>query len=783
MIKKVIKIKGVGRFSNYTASGVGDTQLRQTNIIYAENGKGKTTLVAILKSLGLDDPDPILRRKTFGFSGSQEVEILSDHNHVFQNNKWNNVEKPILETFDAFFVSENVYSDSGVSPDNKKKLHKFVVGAEGVKLSKEINDLKIEIDNKNRELREVTIQLDIHRRSCMIPKFISLKPVADVDVKIQNKKREINTANSIEQIKKKESLKEISAISLPADGDKIKDVLKKVISSVSKTALTQLEAHKTHLKGYFEKTDVDGWIEEGYNAVKKDGYGNNCPFCSQGLSNSEIFKAYEQYFNEAYNDLRQSVASYQKAFDDRNIALEINSRQLVISNNATLMEFWKDHIKVTIMSADLSQAQERLLRAWESVKKSLSEKISNLLDKVDSQSVDGLGSELNDINAIIESYNKNVSNVNKEISLIQTGTPVSLINLQSDLELLEITKKRYEPSVIALCDRYTQISADLQRLKSLNEQKQAALSKYSDKIFEDYGKKINEYLKTFNVNFEIGRIEGGFKGSSKEPFAEYVIRMAGVDIKFEDDGSSYTTKHTLSEGDKSSLALAFFLARLDLDQDIKNKILVLDDPLSSLDTIRRMRTVEYIGHFSKKVKQVIVLSHNDNFVYKLYTSENFTNPKTLKIQDKGEIVPWDIEEAIHHEYFGTLAKIETFIENGNGLEKTQAKRLIRLALENDLKFRFHLFLKRPIQTKDGRVLDGITVETGLGGIIERLEHVQCPFRDRDKDSVIRELNNLNQFSRSEHHGKAEQPFQAETDDVAEIQGYLKSTLDLIENRL
>ena len=57
------------------------------------------------------------------------------------------------------------------------------------------------------------------------------------------------------------------------------------------------------------------------------------------------------------------------------------------------------------------------------------------------------------------------------------------------------------------------------------------------------------------------------------------------------------------------------------------------------------------------VKQVIVLSHNDNFVYKLYTSENFTNAKTLKIQDKGEIVPWDIEEAIHHEYFATLSKI------------------------------------------------------------------------------------------------------------------------------
>lgn len=119
MIKKIIKIKGIGRFENYATSG--DTQLVKTNIIYAENSKGKSTLTAIFKSLGSQDNTYIKKRKTFGYEGSQEVEILGENNikYEYKNNTWVN-KKDNIEVFDCFFVHDNLYSGSEFSSLHKK---------------------------------------------------------------------------------------------------------------------------------------------------------------------------------------------------------------------------------------------------------------------------------------------------------------------------------------------------------------------------------------------------------------------------------------------------------------------------------------------------------------------------------------------------------------------------------------------------------------------------------------------------------------------------------------
>lgn len=49
MITKIEKLKNIGNFEDYNASG--DVTLKKLNIIYAENGAGKTTLSQVLQSL------------------------------------------------------------------------------------------------------------------------------------------------------------------------------------------------------------------------------------------------------------------------------------------------------------------------------------------------------------------------------------------------------------------------------------------------------------------------------------------------------------------------------------------------------------------------------------------------------------------------------------------------------------------------------------------------------------------------------------------------------------
>ncbi len=56
MLQRVISIKNVGRFQNYGAAG--DVTFRRYTLIFAENGRGKTTLCAILRSLAELDGEP-----------------------------------------------------------------------------------------------------------------------------------------------------------------------------------------------------------------------------------------------------------------------------------------------------------------------------------------------------------------------------------------------------------------------------------------------------------------------------------------------------------------------------------------------------------------------------------------------------------------------------------------------------------------------------------------------------------------------------------------------------
>ena len=49
MLKKFASIKNVGVFRNSPASG--DTELRKLTLVHGDNGRGKTTLCAILRSL------------------------------------------------------------------------------------------------------------------------------------------------------------------------------------------------------------------------------------------------------------------------------------------------------------------------------------------------------------------------------------------------------------------------------------------------------------------------------------------------------------------------------------------------------------------------------------------------------------------------------------------------------------------------------------------------------------------------------------------------------------
>ena len=123
----------------------------------------------------------------------------------------------------------------------------------------------------------------------------------------------------------------------------------------------------------------------------------------------------------------------------------------------------------------------------------------------------------------------------------------------------------------------------------------------------------------FAAGFRIGGTERSYVGG--KPSSNYKILINSVSVELGDDRTPVNVpsfRNTLSAGDRSTLALALFIAQLERDPNLKDKIVVLDDPLTSQDRSRRTATQTIICNLAKEVKQVFVLSHDPYFLRALW---------------------------------------------------------------------------------------------------------------------------------------------------------------------
>ena len=150
MLEKVVEIKNIGRFRKYASNG--DVSFRKLTLFYAENGRGKTTLCAILRSLQSGRTELIAERKTLAVTDPPFVHIrLSGADYKFTNDAWT-VTHPDIVIFDPMFINDNVYSGDYVEHDHKKNLYRVIVGVRGVELAKQIEALGRQIRDVNSDL-------------------------------------------------------------------------------------------------------------------------------------------------------------------------------------------------------------------------------------------------------------------------------------------------------------------------------------------------------------------------------------------------------------------------------------------------------------------------------------------------------------------------------------------------------------------------------------------------------------------------------------------------------
>ena len=213
---------------------------------------------------------------------------------------------------------------------------------------------------------------------------------------------------------------------------------------------------------------------------------------------------------------------------------------------------------------------------------------------------------------------------------------------------------------------------------------------------------------------------------------------------------------------RTCLALAFFLARLHHDPRLAEKIIVLDDPITSQDLFRTTCTRQLIARIASQAKQVIVLSHNLSFLKHLWENCHRREVKPLYLRRDGvysQVMEWDIEIDTRGEYYQNHAALVEYLDKGTG-EPHAVARCIRLLLEE------YLRLKSP---------SDFLKTDWLGDFIDKIRKAAPGSSLHGAQSILAELEDINGFSKKYHHG--ENPgADSETISDLELQGYVRRTL-------
>ena len=154
MIRKIKLLRNIGTFDSDNAAASVD--FKRLVLVYGENGRGKTTLTAALRSLSKGDGLPVAERQRFGSQHATHIILECEglpNNVIFENDVWNRT-LPNLRIFDDVFVDENVYSGLDVDSQHRQNLHELILGEQGVKLNRRLQVLVSRRNQHNSDLEQ-----------------------------------------------------------------------------------------------------------------------------------------------------------------------------------------------------------------------------------------------------------------------------------------------------------------------------------------------------------------------------------------------------------------------------------------------------------------------------------------------------------------------------------------------------------------------------------------------------------------------------------------------------
>jgi wobble nucleotide-excising tRNase len=755
MLKKIISVKNVGRFRNSAMSG--NPQLAKHTYVVGANGFGKTTLCSILRSLKNDDASHVMGRKSLGATEDPKIELLFDTGAIRFDGAWS-ASRPGIAIFDGVFVSENVHSGDVVDIEQKRNLYRVIVGDTGVKLAELDSDLATRSRAKTGEISAAAKAVQTHCPAGMkIEAFVALPAADDVDTLIAGQEKGVDAARQAGAIRDRKPLAEFGLPEPPANFDA---VLGTTIDGIARDAEKRLA---DHVAAHGMVDGGERWIAEGLKHAD-----DTCPFCGQGIDGSQLVAAFKAIFSERYEalvaDINGLTGSIGSLFGEGALA----RLETVAVQNRSGAEFWATYCEIDqpaqILPAELNAVVSELREAALAL---VGKKAGAPLEavKADAAFTKALA-KYKRLKEAVATVNAAIKASNTLIAAKKTATgAVDLKTAEAELVRLKAVKARHSPAIAALCDGHAKLVKDKDQIDKRKEKARKALDDHTKSVVKPYEGRINDFLDAFNAGFSITETKHGYPGGVASSSYQLLINNMPVDIgdgKTPIDQPSF--KNTLSSGDRTTLALAFFLAHLERDPAAADTIVVFDDPFNSQDSFRRRQTVHEIMKAAQSCLQTVVLSHDATFLKQLWDKAPPADRVCVGITDHrslgSRISVMDLDKATQGRTATDIDDLQNYVTNGSGAV-IDIVRKMRVVLET--------FCKTTYPSSFGPT-------EWLGEMVGK---IRAGGATHPAQALYDELDQINDYTSQYHHGEDMEDATPDHIDPTELTGFARRTLRIV----
>jgi wobble nucleotide-excising tRNase len=756
MLKKIIAIKNVGRFRN--SATVGNPELGKYTLILGANGFGKTTICSVLRSFNTGDASLIIGRKTLGTTGNPTIELLMERGRSasFDGKAWSEISGR-LAIFDGTFIAQNVYSGEVVDLEHKRNLYRVIIGEDGVSMAEEDAQLAADGRAKTGEISAIERALKLHLPAGMtVEQFLTLPKTPDIDARIAEQERAIEAIRQARELGARASLSEFSLPEFPVAFDAL---LARTIDDIAGDAEKRVADHLATHAG------MDGkWIADG--TAHADG--DTCPFCGQSIKDLSLIAAYRAFFGEGYKTLKADIGSMNNSIGQLFGEGAIGRLTTQVAQNRSAVEFWQRYctFDATLVNPPESVTNDVRSLGVEALAL-LTRKIGSPLESI--KSTDGFTGVKN----AYTKARKSVAAVNIAINAINTlitakKTAAAAANMraaETELNRLKAVRKRHELAIDQVCADHVRLAGEKTRIETRKEVVRTKLEAHTKAVVKPYEKRINKYLESFNAGFQIGETKHAYPGGVATSSYRLVINSTSVDLGdagTPQDRASF--KNTLSAGDRTTLALAFFLAHLERDPARRQKIVVLDDPFTSQDAFRRRQTVHEIKKVGAECAQVIVLSHDVTFLKQVWEKAPASERTALQISDArslgSKLLLIDIDRACQGRVASEIDDLMTYETTGAGKPLDLIKKM-RVVLETYCRTTYMAYFE---------------ATDWLGDIVRKIREGGD---DHPAKALYDELDQINDYTASYHHGEDVADVTPENIDPDELTGFVRRTLKIV----